>query len=156
VHRGSAATASAAVWRVLRRAPPSRRRGIGASEDEAAGREAERQRVTDATPGNRAPNELVCQVRWVPGRRGSSFCAAMTDTDGIERALAWSPRFDWRGPSPPEQTAEAQAALRELAKELRTSGWTPLRAKGTDLDERRWYARRFQRPPLVRRPVGTR
>ena len=97
-------------------------------------------------PGARARNEPVCQIRWVPGRRGSCFYAAMIDTDGIERALAWSPRFEWRGPSPPEETAEAQAALRQLAKELRTSGWRPLRAKGTDFDEQRWYARRFRQP----------
>ena len=97
-------------------------------------------------PGAGARNEPVCQIRWVPGRRGSCFYAAMIDTDGIERALAWSPRFEWRGPSPPEETAEAQAALRQLAKELRTSGWRPLRAKGTDFDEQRWYARRFRQP----------
>jgi hypothetical protein len=97
-------------------------------------------------PGARAPNEPVCQIRWVPGRRGSCFYAAMIDTDGIERALAWSPRFEWRGPPPPEGTAEAQAALRQLAKELRTSGWRPLRAKGKDFDEQRWYARRFRQP----------
>ena len=97
-------------------------------------------------PGAGARNEPVCQIRWVPGRRGSCFYAAMIDTDGIERALAWSPRFEWRGPSPPEETAEAQAALRQLARELRTSGWRPLRAKGTDFDEQRWYARRFRQP----------
>jgi hypothetical protein len=97
-------------------------------------------------PSARAPNEPVCQIRWGPGRRGSRFYAAMTDTDGIERALAWSPRFEWRGPSPPEESAEAHAALRQLAKELRMSGWRPLRAKGKDFDEQRWYARRFRQP----------
>jgi hypothetical protein len=130
-------------------------RAAGASGHETVaevalpGRRFER-RATGANreerPGARARNEPVCQIRWVPGRRGSSFYAAMIDTDGIERALAWSPRFEWRGPSPPEETAEAQAALRQLAKELRTSGWRPLRAKGKDFDEQRWYARRFRQP----------
>jgi len=131
-------------------------RAAGASGHETVaevalpGRRFERGGATGANreerPGARPSNEPVCQIRWVPGRRGSSFCAAMIDTDGIERALAWSPRFQWRGPSPPEESAEAQAALRQLAKELRTSGWRPLRAKGKDFDEQRWYARRFRRP----------
>jgi hypothetical protein len=131
-------------------------RAAGASGHETVaevalpGRRYERAGATganrDERPGARPSNEPVCQVRWVPGRRGSSFCAAMIDTDGIERALAWSPRFQWRGPSPPEESAEAQAALRQLAKELRTSGWRPLRVKGKDFDEQRWYARRFRQP----------
>jgi hypothetical protein len=88
----------------------------------------------------------VCQIRWVRGRRGSSFCAALRDTDGIERAVAWSPCFGWRERVPPEHSAEAEAALRQLAEELRASGWTPLRAKGKDFDEEQWYARRFRLP----------
>jgi hypothetical protein len=114
---------------------PGRRfeRGIGGAEQQKG-------RTTEAR------NQPVCQIRWMRGRRGSCFYAAMTDTDEIERALAWSPRFGWRGPSPPEQSAEAQAALRQLAKELRKNGWRPLRAKGEDVDEQRWYARRFRQP----------
>jgi hypothetical protein len=107
-------------------------------------------------PGAQARNELGCQIRWAPGRRGSCFYAAMIDTDGIERALAWSPRFEWRGPSPPEETAESQSALRQLAKELRTSGWRPLRAKGKDFDEQRWYARRFRQPAAETEDVQVR
>jgi hypothetical protein len=86
----------------------------------------------------------VCQVRW--SRRGARFYAVTVEADGTERRIARSPQFQWRGPSPPEQSAEAQAALRELAKELRDKGWRPLRAKGVDFDERQWYARRFRWP----------
>ena len=84
----------------------------------------------------------VCQIRW--GRRGSRFYAVTVDTDGIEHKFARSPRFEWRGPSPPEQIPEAQAALRQLAKQLRNGGWRPLRAKGKDFNEQQWYARRFR------------
>jgi hypothetical protein len=84
----------------------------------------------------------VCQIRW--GRRGSRFYAVTVDADGIEHKFARSPRFEWRGPSPPEQIPEAQAALRQLAKELRSRGWRPLRAKGKDFNEQQWYARRFR------------
>jgi hypothetical protein len=84
----------------------------------------------------------VCQIRW--GRRGSRFYAVTVDADGIEHKFARSPRFEWRGPSPPEQIPEAQAALRQLAKQLRNRGWRPLRAKGKDFNEQQWYARRFR------------
>ena len=84
----------------------------------------------------------VCQIRW--GRRGSRFYAVTVGPDGIEHKFARSPRFEWRGPSPPEQIPEAQAALRQLAKELRSRGWRPLRAKGKDFNEQQWYARRFR------------
>jgi hypothetical protein len=97
----------------------------------------------------------VCHVRW--SRRGARFFAVTTDPDGTERRIARSPQFDWRGPSPPEQSPEAQAALRQLAKELRDKGWRPLRAKGIDFDERRWYARRFRWPTdLEDTPRGSR
>jgi hypothetical protein len=86
----------------------------------------------------------ICQVRW--SRRGGRFYAVTTDADGNERRIARSPQFEWRGPSPPEQSAEAEGALRQLAKELRDKGWRPLRAKGIDFDERQWYARRFRWP----------
>jgi hypothetical protein len=54
--------------------------------------------------------------------------------------------LDRPGSDPPDQTPEAEAALRLLARELRGLGWQPLRARGFDFDERRWYARRFRRP----------
>jgi hypothetical protein len=77
-----------------------------------------------------------------------------TDADGVEHRLASSPPIASPGASPPEQTAEAQRALRQLAKELRDRGWKPLRAKGTDFDEPQWYARRFKRPPSDTRNDG--
>jgi hypothetical protein len=79
-------------------------------------------------------------------RGGSQFCAVIVDDDGVERTVATSPRFDWRGPSPPDQTPEAQAAVRRLSRQLRDAGWRPMRAKGVDFDEQRWYARRFRQP----------
>jgi hypothetical protein len=93
-----------------------------------------------------ARNGPICQIRWSPTRGGSCFHAMVRDAAGAERTLATSPRLDWRGPMPPEQTPEAQAALRQLAKQLRDDGWRPMRAKGTDFDEPRWYARRFRGP----------
>jgi hypothetical protein len=68
-----------------------------------------------------------------------------TDARGGERRLAESRAFT-PGDAPPESSREAQAALRQLAKVLRDRGWRPLRAKGFDFDERRWYARRFRWP----------
>jgi hypothetical protein len=100
--------------------------------------------------GDRSPaagKAPVCQVRW--SRRGACFFAVVSDADGAERQLARSPRVEWRGPSPPEESPEAQAALRQLAKQLRDKGWRPLRAKGIDFDERQWNARRFRRPTEV-------
>lgn len=97
----------------------------------------------------------VCHVRW--SRRGARFFAVTIGPDGTERRIARSPQFNWRGPSPPERSPEAQAALRELAKELRDKGWRPLRAKAIDFDERRWYARRFRWPTDVEdKPPATR
>jgi hypothetical protein len=135
----SAANAPGSMWRrAIRALRPSRRAGAGRS-DEAPRQERPR-------PPAGGPSRPVCQIRWVRGRRGSSFCAALRDTDGIERAVAWSPSFGWRDRVPPEQSVEAEAALRQLAEELRASGWTPLRAKGKDFDAEQWYARRFRLP----------
>jgi hypothetical protein len=100
------------------------------------------ERESGRTPGS--SNGPVCQVRW--SRRGGRFYAVTTDPEGVERRLATSPPFEWPELSPPEESREAQAALRQLAKELREKGWRPLRAKGFDFDERRWYARRFRWP----------
>jgi hypothetical protein len=99
-----------------------------------------------ATPNGRAAARKtpVCQVRW--SRDGRCFYAVSVDPDGGEHMLASSPRVEWCGSGPPEETREARAALRTLAKDLRERGWRPLRAKGIDFDERRWYARRFRWP----------
>jgi hypothetical protein len=87
----------------------------------------------------------ICQVRW--SAPGTCFYAVTTDVDGVEHRLAWSPPIEWREPGPPdEDSREARAALRVLAKELRDKGWRPMRAKGDDFDEQRWYARRFRFP----------
>jgi hypothetical protein len=86
----------------------------------------------------------VCQIRW--SRRGGWFYAATADADGAEHRLGRSPGVAWDAPGPPEETPEARAALRHLAKDLRERGWRPLRARGIDFDERQWYARRFRWP----------
>ena len=93
-------------------------------------------------PARRGP---ICQVRW--SAPGTCFYAVTTDVNGVEHRLAWSPPIEWREPGPPdEDSREARAALRVLAKELRDKGWRPMRAKGDDFDEQRWYARRFRFP----------
>jgi hypothetical protein len=85
----------------------------------------------------------ICQVRW--SQPGTCFYAVTTDADGVEHRLAWSPPIEWREPGPPdEDSREARAALRVLSKDLRDKGWRPMRAKGDDFDETRWYARRFR------------
>jgi hypothetical protein len=89
------------------------------------------------------PPDPVCQVRWSP--RGS-FYAVTTDANGTERVVARSPRVDAHGPEPPDQEPELDAALKVLSKQVRDLGWRPLRARGIDFDERRWYARRFRWP----------
>jgi hypothetical protein len=87
----------------------------------------------------------ICQVRW--SSPGTCFYAATIDVNGVEHRLAWSPPIEWRQPGPPdEDSREARAALRVLSKELRDKGWRPMRAKGEDFDEQRWYARRFRFP----------
>ena len=48
---------------------------------------------------------------------------------------------------PPDESPEARAALRQLSKTVRESGWRAMRAKGRDFDEPQWYARSF-RPNL--------
>jgi hypothetical protein len=79
------------------------------------------------------------------------FCAVVTDGDGLQHTLATSPQFEWLGSAPPDESPEARAALRELSKTVRESGWRPLRAKGRDFGEPRWYARRF-RPVAAQAP----
>jgi hypothetical protein len=86
----------------------------------------------------------VCQIRW--SRRGRWFYAVRIDTDGAEHRVGRSPRVECDGLGPPGETPEARAALRQLVKDLRRGGWRPLRARGIDFDERRWYARRFRWP----------
>jgi hypothetical protein len=117
---------------------------------------AERQ-PSRITPSRNGP---VCQVRW--SRRAARFYAVTTDANGVEKRLARSPQFEWNELAPPaEDSREAQAALRQLAKELRERGWRPLRAKGFEFDERQWYARRFRWPteaerqkPDAKQPLG--
>jgi hypothetical protein len=93
-------------------------------------------------PARRGP---ICQVRW--SAPGTCFYAATTDVNGVEHRLAWSPPIEWREAGPPdEDSREARTAVRVLAKELRDKGWRPMRAKGDDFDEQRWYARRFRFP----------
>jgi hypothetical protein len=87
----------------------------------------------------------ICQVRW--SRAGACFYAVVTDDAGLDEQVARSPSFEWHGHQPPdEESREARAALRVLAKELRDMGWRPMRVKGSDFDEQRWYARRFRGP----------
>jgi hypothetical protein len=86
----------------------------------------------------------VCQIRW--SRRGRWFYAVRIDPDGAEHRIGRSPRVDCDEPAPPGETPEASAALRQLVKDLRRGGWRPLRARGIDFEERRWYARRFRWP----------
>jgi hypothetical protein len=88
----------------------------------------------------------ICQIRWLPKGRGCCFSAVMTDDDGIEHTLATSPRVNWQAPTPPEQTLEAEVAVRRLAKSLRESGWKPMRTKGKDYNQPQWYTRRFRYP----------
>jgi hypothetical protein len=95
-----------------------------------------------ASAARRGP---ICQVRW--SAPGTCFYAVTSDADGVERRVAWSPPIEWNEPGPPdEESREARAALRVLSKELRDKGWRPMRAKGADFDETRWYARRFRLP----------
>jgi hypothetical protein len=102
----------------------------------------------------RRPSGPVCQVRW--SRTGSFFFAVTTDPDGTEREIARSPRVDWNGSAPPDQEPEFEAAVKVLSKQVRDLGWRPLRARGVDFDERRWYARRFRWPTEAegQRPTG--
>jgi hypothetical protein len=87
----------------------------------------------------------ICQVRW--SRAGACFYAVVTDDDGLDERVARSPSFEWHGHEPPdEESREARAALRVLAKELRDTGWRPMRVKGSDFHQPRWYARRFRGP----------
>jgi hypothetical protein len=136
--------AVAAWWR--RRRPPAAAelRIAAASPPDGAAPAA---RPASARPAPRRPAPVdgpVCQVRW--NGQGKFFFAVTTGPDGSERGIARSPRFDWDGPTPPEPSQEPEAALKVLSKALRDQGWRPLRAKGFDFDERRWYARRFKLP----------
>jgi hypothetical protein len=137
-----AAAAAAGALAVALVAVARRRRRIAPVPASAA--PPQPARASDARASRDAP---ICQIRW--SRRGRFFFAATTDADGTDRAIARSPRFDWDGPTPPDQAAEVEAALKVLAKELRDKGWRPLRARGFDFDERRWYARRFRWPTEV-------
>jgi hypothetical protein len=96
----------------------------------------------------------ICQVRW--SAPGTCFYAMTTDADGVERRIAWSPPIEWVEPGPPdEDSRQARAALRVISKDLRDKGWRPMRAKGDDFDEQRWYARRFRFPVVEGEPSVT-
>jgi hypothetical protein len=110
-------------------------------------------REPDARPAasRRGP---ICQVRW--SAPGTCFYAVTTGADGVERRIAWSPPIEWAEPGPPdEDSRQARAALRVISKELRDKGWRPMRAKGDDFDEQRWYARRFRFPIVEDEPSVT-
>jgi MYXO-CTERM domain-containing protein len=104
-----------------------------------------------AEPARRGPNGRAaaarkmptCQVRW---SSDGWFYAVTADRDGVERMVASSPPVAWREPGPPEETPGTRWAVQRLAKDLLERDWRPLRQKGIDFDERRWYARRFRRP----------
>jgi hypothetical protein len=97
-----------------------------------------------AAPRRARTRGPVCQVRWLTARGSSRFGAVLVGEDGSEQRLAESPPVDVPGAAPPlEPNPVAQRALRQLSKNLRDSGWRPLRAKGRDQGETRWYARRF-------------
>ncbi len=98
-----------------------------------------------AAPRRRPSSGPTCQVRW--NRRGSRFSAVRVDADGVEHRIGVSPRIEAPDGALPEQSPEAQRALRALAKDLRADGWRPLRAKGRDFGEVRWYTRRFKLDP---------
>jgi hypothetical protein len=86
----------------------------------------------------------VCQIHW--DRRRRAFYAVSVDGNGFEHMVASSRPLESLRPGPPPETPETRAAIRRLARELRDKGWRPLRAKGIDFEERRWYARRFRWP----------
>jgi len=116
--------------------------------EEAA--EVPRHRFDREAPNGRpvaARRGPICQVRW--SAAATCFYAVTTDADGVDHRLAWSPPFEWDEDGPPdEDSREARAAMRVLGKELRDKGWKPMRAKGDDFGESRWYARRFRFPVI--------
>ena len=69
------------------------------------------------------PTDETCEVVWWRGYVKSSFCAHATAPDGTAFLAAESPQFRWRRSDPPEQTAEATAALDALLEELRSDDW---------------------------------
>jgi hypothetical protein len=135
-------------------APPGAARAAVAAAAPVASRPARGQTPDAARPQGAAgaanglprtaSSGAVCQISW--SRRTRRFLAVTVDTEGTRQRLGRSPVIDWAHPGPPEETPEAQAALRQLVKDLRARGWRPLRARGLDFDERQWYARRFRRP----------
>jgi len=141
--RPAPAGAGGAPRAALVAAPPAQRaiQPAGPAPAPTAPRSPAAARKDRAAAARKTP---VCQVRW--NARGHWFSAVCTDAAGVERLVAASARLEWHRPGPPDETPEARAALRDLAKDLREQGWRPLRAKGIDFEERRWYARRFRRP----------
>jgi len=147
-----AANGAASAWageRVAEREPDvDAERAAEPTFDVAEAAEVPRHRF-DREPAGGPPvagrHGPICQVRW--SAAATCFYAITTDVDGVEHRLAWSPPIEWGEDRPPdEESREARAAMRVLAKELRDKGWKPMRAKGEDLGEPRWYARRFRFP----------
>jgi DNA invertase Pin-like site-specific DNA recombinase len=98
----------------------------------------------DKARTTRARSGPVCQIRWLPKGRGSCFSAVTIDAHGVAHSLATSRRVEWRGPAPPDENPDSEAALRQLSKILRDNGWRPMRVNGKDFNERQWYSRRFR------------
>jgi hypothetical protein len=138
-----------AVARAARTTPTATARANAATEGANAGAAQANARANAAAarangrPTGRSKGP-VCQIRW--SRRGRWFYAVRIDPDGVERRIGRSPRVDCDESVPPAETPEARAALRQLVKDLRQAGCRPLRARGIDFNERRWYARRFRWP----------
>jgi hypothetical protein len=124
----TAPPAAAPVWHAAERAGPRRPPATSSKNGRAAA----------------ARTSPVCQIHW--DRRRRTFYAVSVDGNGIGHMVASSRRLESLRPGPPEETPETRAVIRRLAKELRNKGWRPLRAKGIDFEERRWYARRFRWP----------
>ena len=124
--------------------PPGAPRAAAAAAAPVASRPARGQTPAAARPqaargpglaANRlsrtASSGTVCQIRW--SRRARRFFAVTVDAEGAEKRLGRSPVVDWAHAGPPEETPEAQAALRQVVKDLRARGWRPLRARGVCL-----------------------
>ena len=140
---GNAAIASP-TWPASPR-PATRRAPADQARRPTRARPRTRRAGSPASGRTAAPRKgPVCQIRW--SARSACFYVVTAGLDGHEQRVVRSPQVDWAEPSPPQQTRGAQAAVHELAKELVDRGWWPMRAKGTDFDERQWYARRFRWP----------
>lgn len=99
-----------------------------------------------APPAPAAEDAVICQLEWRGKGQGSCFSAVTIDARGVRHSLATSRRVDWRGSTPPDESPESRAAVRQLMKILQDNGWQPISGTGEDQGQERWYARRFRRP----------